>query len=64
MTDTLFEARIPTSTASQSGLDTTATEYIKAFNLAHAKRIAKRKWGATRVRHALTVTERFKEFSR
>ena len=59
MTDTLFEVRVATWSDG-----TTTTAHIKAFNLAHAKRIAKRKWGTTRVQHALTVTERFKEVNR
>jgi hypothetical protein len=59
MKDKLFEVRIATWSDG-----TTTTTHIKAFDLAHAKRIAKRKWGTTRVQHALTVTERFKEFSR
>ena len=44
MKDELFEVRIATWSNG-----TTTTTHIKAFDLAHAKRIAKRKWGTTRV---------------
>jgi len=52
MTDKLFEVRIATWSDGA-----TTTTHIKAFDLAHAKRIAKRKWGTTRVQPA-------KEFNR
>ena len=55
MTDKLFEVRIATGYGVQC---------IKAFDLAHAKRIAKRKWGATRVQPVEGRFERFKEFNR
>jgi hypothetical protein len=59
MRDKLFEVRIATWSDG-----TTTTTHIKAFDLAHAKRIANRKWRTTRVRPALTVTERSKELNR
>ena len=55
MKDKLFEVRIATGYGVQC---------IKAFDLAHAKRIAKRKWGATRVQPVEGRFERFKEFNR
>ena len=51
----LFEVRIATGYGVQC---------VKAFDLAHAKRIAKRKWGATRVQPVEGRFERFKEFNR
>jgi len=59
MTDKLFEVRIATWS---NGTITTA--HIKAHDLAHAKRIAKRKWGTTRVQPVEGRFERFKEFNR
>ena len=59
MTDKLFEVRIATWSNG-----TTTTTHIKAFDLAHAKRIAKRKWGTTRVQPVEGRFERFKEFNR
>jgi hypothetical protein len=59
MTDKLFEVRIATWSDG-----TITTTHIKAHDLAHAKRIASRKWRTTRVRPALTVTERFEEVNR
>ena len=44
MKDKLFEVRIATWSDG-----TTTTTTISAFDLGHAKRIAKRKWGTTRV---------------
>ena len=44
MRDKLFEVRIATWSDG-----TTTTTTISAFDLGHAKRIAKRKWGTTRV---------------
>ena len=59
MRDKLFEVRIATWSNG-----TTTTTHIKAFDLAHAKRIAKRKWGTTRVQPVEGRFERFKEFNR
>ena len=59
MKDKLFEVRIATWSNG-----TTTTTHIKAFDLAHAKRIAKRKWGTTRVQPVEGRFERFKEFNR
>ena len=47
MKDELFEVRIATWNDG-----TITTTHIKAFDLAHAKRIAKKKWGTTRVQPA------------
>ena len=59
MTDKLFEVRIATWSDG-----TITTTHIKAHDLAHAKRIAKRKWGTTRVQPVEGRFERFKEFNR
>ena len=52
MKDKLFEVRIATWSDG-----TITTTHIKAFDLAHAKRISQRKWRTTRVEPA-------KEFNR
>ena len=59
MKDKLFEVRIATWSDG-----TITTSHIKAHDLAHAKRIAKRKWGTTRVQPVEGRFERFKEFNR
>ena len=59
MRDKLFEVRIATWSDGA-----TTTTHIKAFDLAHAKRIAKKKWGTTRVQPVEGRFERFKEFNR
>ena len=56
MKDKLFEVRIATWSDG-----TITTTHIKAHDLAHAERIAKRKWGTTRVSEVQESTQKIED---